>query len=87
MRTSILQLALHKIKRFHKDEWCGCLTAAEGQALLDDGAHFHEATVSMHNHMMKQSKHGECGQTWYYFKLGRTKPDDIHRVSRNYHND
>lgn len=76
MRTSILQLALHKIHRYYKDVWGGCLTAAEGQALLDDGARFREATVQMHEHMLSCAERGECGQAWYYFTLGRTRPDE-----------
>jgi hypothetical protein len=76
MRTSILQLALHKIHRHDRDVWCGYLTAAEGQALLDDGVLFHEATVQTHQHMLSRAAQGECGQTWYYFTLGRTRPDE-----------
>jgi len=83
MRTSMLQLALHKIHRHYEDVWGGRLTAAEGQALLDDGAQFTEATESMHQHMLSRAADGACGQAWYYFTLGRTRPDEDrvgHRV-------
>lgn len=78
-----LESALKKIKKETdaKDRWYGYLRPDEIIALVEDGAKTnHESYVSYAR--MKKEK-GDCGSTWFYFKLGRTKPHIFDKEQKN----
>jgi hypothetical protein len=73
MNNGDLIRALHKIKRFDKDVWCGYLTPSEILTLVDNGIQVQDHDEWMINYAKEKKKKGECHQTWFYFKLGKLK--------------
>jgi hypothetical protein len=76
-----LESAFRKIKKHDCDVWVGYLLPSEIIALVKDGA---KCTSSGYvDYAIAKKARGESKSTWFYFKLGRTKPIQLTKEQRD----
>jgi len=75
MKTGNLQRALRKSKKFYDQTWCGYFTPSEIIALVEDGAKPDLGSQYQIPYTRECIKKGDCSRSWFYFYLGKTKPD------------
>jgi len=86
-----LRSALSKVRHISGREWGGHLTPSEILALVEDGV-----KPSMQSPDVVESFKGKVGMaeqdkrsgdgrgSWFYFSLGRTKPDVVHHADAEF---
>jgi hypothetical protein len=69
-----LRIALHKARRYYRDQWYGHFTPSEIRALILDGAKPVPSSDWTVKSAREKYRSGESEQLCFYFYLGNTKP-------------